>query len=89
MLPKMQEEIEVMARAIWVRMRQIDRQPEQWGALPKEEKGRPRKLARAAAEALAAYRAKEGDVSRAECSVRSETDSRSYGEWIAICSLAE
>jgi hypothetical protein len=70
----MREEIEVMARAIWVRMRRIDRQPEHWDALPKEEKGRPRRLARAVAEALAAYRAKDGDASRAECSVRSGTD---------------
>jgi hypothetical protein len=72
----MREEIDVVARAIWVRTRQINRKPEQWDALPKEEKSRPRKLARAAAEALAAYRAKEGDGSRAECSVRSETDLR-------------
>jgi hypothetical protein len=74
MPPKMQEEIELMARAIWVRMRRIDRKPEQWDALPKEEKSRPRRLARAAAEALAAHRAKEGDASRAERSVRSESD---------------
>jgi hypothetical protein len=72
----MREEIDVVARAIWVRTRQINRKPEQWDALPKEEKSRPRKLARAAAAALAAYRAEEGDGSRAECSVRSETDLR-------------
>jgi hypothetical protein len=80
MRPKLREEIEVMARAIWVRMRQSTRKPEQWDALPEDEKSRPRRLARAAAEALAAHRAKEGNASGAERSVRSEPELKPEGD---------
>jgi hypothetical protein len=57
----MPERSEVMARAMWLRLRAIDHKTEaDWDALPENEKFFTRMLAEAAAEALDTFQAKKG-----------------------------
>jgi hypothetical protein len=54
------DEIEAMARAIWVQLR-IGRKPEDWDEQPDDEKALAHLLAKAAAQALTDHRTRRSD----------------------------